>query len=164
MPLFPFVRVCVIKPVHGFNEQGGGEDASLFNSSVDSETVGYVSLTDSLTVEIGLQGLDDVDYFGRDSIVESIFHRAIRWSVEGLFEIKRWCIWNWSPGSILNTGNRVPFGTLILIVYCQSHKPLKCNMCPTLVLYNIVQLECFHRNLTLTFFSSLWCDVIPFFL
>lgn len=61
------------KPVNGFNEQGGGEDASLFNSSVDSETVGYMSLTDNLTVEISLQGLDDVDYFGSDSIVVKYF-------------------------------------------------------------------------------------------
>jgi hypothetical protein len=51
-----------------------------FNSSVDSETVGYVSLTDSLTVEIGLRGLDDIDYFGRDSIVVKYFPQG--YSVE----------------------------------------------------------------------------------
>lgn len=45
----------------------------MLNTSVDSETVGYMPITDNLTAEIGVESLNDVDYFGRESIVAKCF-------------------------------------------------------------------------------------------
>lgn len=68
MPLIPFFRVCVINQSLGWRG-----DAALLNTSVDSETVDYMSITDNLAAEIGVESLNDVDYFGRESIVAKCF-------------------------------------------------------------------------------------------
>lgn len=71
------------KPVNGFNEHSGGEDASLFNTSVDSETVCLLQTT--WQWKSVYKVLMTLTILGGIPNWWSIFHRDIRWRVSRAF-------------------------------------------------------------------------------